>query len=197
MFHCYSWEVRKHWLFRGLFTDLYGIIRGHSWNPLVPKHCNRDITPWKFNNPPEKRPSKKERIVFQASFFIGWDIFFPGEFSDGIQKSRIIWTKPLFWVQIVNFQGWDWDYFMPLVTGNVSFWGSVRLVVDDGIGKHWSRRLFLEVWRERNLGKLLEELKVGWWCWMMMLNDDDDDDDDVGWSTLRLDVGVQWVLSYD
>ena len=42
VFSWYSWEVRKPWLFRGWFPNLFGIIRGHSRNTLVPKHCNRD-----------------------------------------------------------------------------------------------------------------------------------------------------------
>ena len=42
VFSWYSWEVRKPWLFRELFPNLFGIIRGHSCNTLVPKHCNRD-----------------------------------------------------------------------------------------------------------------------------------------------------------
>ena len=47
----------------GCLGDLLGMI-------LLPSYMG--ITPWKFNIAPENKPSQKERIIFQPSFFRGY-----------------------------------------------------------------------------------------------------------------------------
>ena len=122
----FSWYSRE-----VLFPNLFGIIRGHSCNTLVPKHCNRDTVDGRHPAPVDMANS--------------WKLF---RYLQGFYTSQVVQ-----------------DFFQQYYG---IFSGNVRLAVDDGIGRHWSQRLFLGVWREGNFGNLLEDLDVGV-SWMIFI----------------------------